>query len=54
MEWLLPMFVILAGVLIEVFYKPRIDITDVGDVLLWYNDILNDRDYIYLFNIKRN
>jgi len=42
---------LLALIIIEVMYIPRIDITKIGDVILWYGK--RNRNPIKLFNLKK-
>lgn len=39
------------GLLIELFFSPRIDTTKEGDTLLWYSTKYG-RDYLFLFKKK--
>lgn len=45
---------VITGVLVHIehLFKPRIDITKEGQVLLWYTNKESLRDYKHLFNIK--
>lgn len=48
---MLTLQLIILALIIEIIYNPRIDITRVGDVILWYGK--RNRKPIKLFNVKR-
>ena len=40
-------------VLIDVLYCPRLEKTDVGDIILFYNNIDGSRGYLILYKHKK-
>lgn len=36
-------------IVLDIVICPKIDITDNNDILLWYNNLKGQRDYIFLF-----